>query len=64
MEKIEIPAPKFKQYEDVWAIFQGNLYPSRVVKRAYDPDCGAWYYKLSEGRLIFIEDDLSPRVGE
>lgn len=61
-ESMNIAPPMFKQYEHVWAMFQGNLIPSTVVKRFYDPDCGCWYYKLSEGNYIFIQDDLGPRI--
>lgn len=63
-KRVEIPAPKFDQYEDIWLLFQGQTHPSRVVKRMYDIDAGCWYYQVPNSKLWFIEDDLSHRLDE
>lgn len=61
MKMIEIPQARFGQGDDVWALFRGELYPGRVVKRFYDPECQGWYYKLGQAEMLFVEADLGPR---
>lgn len=61
---IEIPTPKYGLGADVWLLFQGSSIPTTIKVRAYDPDKGAWFYRVALSGQWHIEDDFGPRTGE
>jgi hypothetical protein len=61
---ISIPLPEFELADDVWLNFHGATIPTSIKIRAFDPDRGAWFYRVALSGAWHKADEFSPRSGE
>ncbi|MBD2093559.1 hypothetical protein H6F90_00120 [Trichocoleus sp. FACHB-591] len=62
MEAINIPAPKFEQYELVTLYWNKEQHETRVVERYYNLDKEQWLYKVGDSDDLYTSDVLEPRL--
>lgn len=59
---ISIPTPKFDKYELVMLHWNDQEHPTKVVRRWFDADDGAWWYETTvEQPQLYPEQALDPR---
>lgn len=59
MKVIQIPSPKFNQYEKVILFWQGSSFSTKILERNYSLDKGVWIYKLQNFQGWYSGDVIS-----
>lgn len=61
---ISVPLPEFELRTEVWLHYAGATIPTSIKVRAYDPDKGAWFYRVALSGQWHKASEFSPRSGE
>jgi hypothetical protein len=61
---ISIPLPEFELAAPVTLKLHGATIPTSIKIRAFDPDRGAWFYRVAMSGQWHKADEFSPRSGE
>ncbi|GAC1456914.1 MAG: hypothetical protein NVS2B14_00280 [Chamaesiphon sp.] len=62
-KSIEIPAPRFDQYQFVTLYWNDEVRATKVVRRWYDFDDGYWWYVLNGDDRFYPGSVLEEREG-
>lgn len=61
---LSIPTSEFQLNADVWLLSGGAMIPTSIKVRHYDPDKGAWLYRVAMSGNWHAADELEHRTGE
>lgn len=61
---MKIQKPKFELYQLVTLHWNGHNYPTKIIKRYYDPDLEQWFYQVNirQFQQLLTISNLSPRI--
>lgn len=59
---MNIPEPHFDQYELVVLHWNGQQYPTQIVKRIYDPDKDEWMYGVQGVKGLYSADTIALKM--
>jgi len=58
---MNIPEPRFEQYQLVTLHWNDKEYATKVIKRLYDLDEGVWMYELQGLKGLYSADSIDFR---
>jgi|GEM_PF-2810857 len=57
---MDIPEPRFEQYDLVTLHWNERIYATKVIKRVHDLDDGVWMYELQGLTGFYSADYIDP----
>lgn len=59
---MNVPEPRFEQYQSVILHWNGQQHSTQIVKRIYDPDKDEWSYGLKGINGLYYADVIDFKV--